>query len=171
MHQLARVVHNSGPSHIEALDHVLRYLAATFDLCLIVGNCTPADLQYPAGFQAYVNASHKNTELNFRGITGICIFCFGTIMLSRMFDQNQVAAYSCEAEYFAYSSGVKDVEYIRLLLSDLLIFDKDTVALTMLVDSEPAITVAQGPSQRSFTKHIDFTIVLCCDYVCQGFAQ
>ena len=42
------------------------------------GNWTPADLQYSAGFHAYVDASHKKTELNFRGITGICIFCFGT---------------------------------------------------------------------------------------------
>ena len=84
---------------------------------------------------------------------------------------DQAAASSCEAEYFAYSSGVKDVEYIRLLLRDLLIFDKDTVAPTMLVDSEPAITVAQGPSQRSRTKHIDFTIALCRDYVCRGLVQ
>ena len=153
VHQLARVVHNPGPSHIKALDHVLRYLAGTVDLCLIVGNWTPADLQYPAGFHANVDASHKNTELNFRGITGICIFCFGTLILSRSFVQDQVAASSCEAEYFAYSSGVKDVNYTRFFLKDLLIFDKDTVAPTMLVDSEPAITVAQGPSQHSHKAH------------------
>ena len=48
-----------------------------------------------------------------------------------------------------YSSGVDDVEYIRLLLRDLHIFYEGTVAPTMLVGSKPAITVAQGPSQRS----------------------
>ena len=36
------------------------------------------------------------------------------------------------------------------------LFFKDTVGSTMLVDSAPAVTVAQGPSQRSYTLYIDF---------------
>ena len=58
--------------------------------------------------------------------------------------------------------------YIRLVLRDLLIFDKGSVAsamLSMLVDSEPAISVEQGPSQSSRTNLIDFISTLCCDYV------
>ncbi len=38
VHQVARLVHNPGSAHVKALDHILRYLAATGDLCLIVGN-------------------------------------------------------------------------------------------------------------------------------------
>jgi hypothetical protein len=44
VHLLALFVHNPGLSHIKAIDHVLRYLARTDDLCLIVGNWTDADL-------------------------------------------------------------------------------------------------------------------------------
>ena len=54
VHQLARVVHNPGPSHFKTLDHVLFYLSGTVGLCFIVGNWTAAGLQYPAGFHANV---------------------------------------------------------------------------------------------------------------------
>jgi hypothetical protein len=35
----------------------------------------------------------------------------------------------------------------------------------MLVDSEPAMAVSQGPTNRSRTKHIDFTMALARDYI------
>jgi hypothetical protein len=168
VHQLARFVHNPGPSHIKALDHVLRYLAGTGDLCLIVGNWTDTDLRFLAGFHTNADASHKNVELDFRGITGIAVFALGTLLLARSFVQDQVSASSCEAEYYAYSSGVKDIEYVRLLLRDLLLFPADAPAPPMLVDSEPAMAMSQGPTQRSRTKHIDFTLAVCRDYVMRG---
>ena len=85
VHQLARVVHNHGLSHFQAFDNVACSLSRTVDLCFIAGNWTPADLQYPAGFHANVDASHcdKNMELNFHVITGVCIFCIGILILSR----------------------------------------------------------------------------------------
>ena len=48
--ELARFVHNPGPVHVVALDHLLRYLAGTVDLTLIVGNWTDQDLKYESGF-------------------------------------------------------------------------------------------------------------------------
>ena len=73
-----------------------------------------------------------------------------------------MAASSAEAEYYAYSAAVKDLEYVRLLLR---IFPDDASPPTMLVDSEPAIAMSQGPTHRSSTKHIDFTKALVRDYV------
>ena len=70
-----------------------------------------------------------------------------------------MAASSCEAEHCSYSSAVKDLEYVRVLFRDLFIFPDDEPALTMLVlivNSEPAMAIYQGPTHRSRTKHIDF---------------
>ena len=75
-----------------------------------------------------------------------------------------MAASSGEAEYYAYSSAVKDLQYVRLLLCDLRIFPDDASPPTMLVDSEPAIAMS-GPTHCSRTKHIDFTQALVRDYV------
>jgi hypothetical protein len=72
------------------------------------------------GITGIGDASHKNVELDFRGITGIG--AFGALLLARSFVQDQVAASSAEAEYYSYSSAVKDLEYERLLLRDLRIF-------------------------------------------------
>ena len=74
VHQVARFVHNPGPAHIKALDHILRYLAGTADLCLIIGHWTDVDYLFLAGFHVNADASHKKAELDFRGITGIGVF-------------------------------------------------------------------------------------------------
>ena len=69
VHQLARVVHNPGPSHFQALDSSdACYLSGTVDLCFIVGNWTPADLQYPAGFHANVDASGIEFSCDYWGM-------------------------------------------------------------------------------------------------------
>ncbi len=64
-------------------------------------------------------------EFDFRFITGIGVFAWGTLLLSHSFVQDQVSASSCEAEYHA-SSAVKDLEYVRLLPHDLRLLPDDT---------------------------------------------
>ena len=143
VHQVARFVHNPGPAHVKALDHILRYLAGTADLCLIIGNWTDVDYRFLAGFHVNADASHKKAELDFRGITGIGVFAFGTLLLTRSFVQDQVAASSCESEYYSYSTAVKDLEYLRLLLP---IFSSFLMMLRLLPCS---LTVSQPwPSLR-----------------------
>ena len=174
VHQLSRIVHNPGPAHIKALDHLLRYLAGTMDLVFVVGNWTEIDRKFPSGFHGNADASHKNSEQNYRGITGIAIFFLGTLVLSRSFVQDQVADSSCECEYYVYSTGVKDMESVRLLIRDLLPMGLVLPDIPVLhVDCEPAIAVANGGSTRSRTKHwhIDFKIWLCRDYVARKLVQ
>ena len=163
--QLARVVHNPGSAHVLALDHLLRYLAGTSNLAFVIGEWDDCSLLHPQGFHGYADASHKNSELAHRGITGYCIKAFGTILLARSTVQSVVSASSCEAEYYAYSTAVRDVEYLRLMLRDL---GFPLMNIPLLVDNQPAISVSNGHSQRSKTRHIDFTKDLCQDYVTRG---
>jgi hypothetical protein len=165
VHQVARLVHNPGPAHVKALDHIFRYLAGTGDLCLIVGNWTPIDHRFLVGFHLNADSSHKNVDLDFRGITGIGVFVLGTFLLSHSFVQDQVSSSSCEAEYYTYSSAVEDLEYVQLLLRDLCLFSDDAAPPTKPVDSEPAMAMSQSPTHRSCTKHIDFTMALARDYI------
>ena len=58
VHQLSRIVHNPGPAHIKALDHLLRYLAGTMDLVFVVGNWTEIDRKFPSGFQCNFSLEH-----------------------------------------------------------------------------------------------------------------
>jgi hypothetical protein len=166
VHQVACFVHNPGPAHVKALGHYLCYFAGTGDLCLIIGNWTSVD-RFLLGFHLNADANHKNMELDFSRITGISVFAFGTLLLAQSFVQDQVSASSCEAEYYAYSSAVKDLEYVLLLLHDLLLFPDDASPPSMLVDSAPAMAISQGPTNCSCTKHIDVTIALARDYLCR----
>jgi hypothetical protein len=54
-------------------------------------------------------------ELDFCGITGIGVFAFGTLLLAKSFVQDQVSASSCDVDYFAHSSAVKDLEYVATM--------------------------------------------------------
>ena len=87
VHQLSRIVCNPGPAHIKALDHLLRNLAGTIDLVFVLGYCTQVDRTFASGFHVNSDASHKNSEQNFR----YCDFFLGTLVLSRSFVQDQVA--------------------------------------------------------------------------------
>jgi hypothetical protein len=95
-----------------------------------------------------------------------------TLVLSRSFVQDQVADSSCECEYYAYSAGVKDMESVCLLIRDLCALGVDLPEIpTLFVDCEPAIAAANGASTRSRTKHIDFKVWLCRDYVGRKVVQ
>ncbi len=85
VHQVACFVHIPGSAHVKTLYHILRNLAGTGDLCLIVGNWTPVDSRVLVGFHLNADSSHKNVELDFRGITGIGMFALGTLLRSRSF--------------------------------------------------------------------------------------
>jgi hypothetical protein len=167
VHQLSRIVHIPGPAHVQALDHLLRYLAGTVDLAFKVGNWTDIDRSFPSGFHSNADASHKNAELNYCGITGITVFFLGTLVLSRSFVQDQVADSSCECEHYAYSAGVKDMEYVRLLIRYLNELGIDLPVIpTLLVDCAPAIAVANGAStstaHRGFFHQAAWAWSLCC---------
>ncbi len=94
-------------------------------------------------------------------------FAFGTLLLDRSFVQDQVSASSCEAEH--YSSAVKALEYVRLVLRGLLLFPDDASPPSMLVDSAPSMAISQGPKSYA-CKHIDFTMALARDYIQRGRA-
>ena len=58
------------------------------------------------------------------------------------------------SKYYAYATGVKDMEYVRLLIRDLSALGIDLPVIpTLLVDCAPAIAVANGASTKSRTKH------------------
>ena len=165
VHQVGCFVHNPGPAHVKAIDHISRYLAGSVNFCLIVGNWTLFDLLFLACFNVNADTCHQNLELGFCGITGIGVFVFSTLLLARSFVQDQVVVSSAENEYYASSAAVKDLEYVLLLLRGLRIFPDDASLPTVRVDSEPAIAMSQGPAHHSRTKHIDFTKALVRDYV------
>jgi hypothetical protein len=165
---VACFIHNPGPAHVKSLDDILRYLAETpesVDLCLIVGNWTPVDLKFLDCFHLNADSSHKNVELKFCGITGIGVFAFSTLLLASSFVQDQVVVSSAGDDCYASSSAVEDLEFLRHLLQGLHIFSDDISSPTVLVDSLPAITMSQGLTRFSHTKHIDFTKALVRDYV------
>ena len=163
--QLARVAKSPGPRHVKAMDHVLRYLAGTNYLALRIGPKDEEASQHPSGFFAYADASHKIQELGWRGITGYCIWYEGALLSARSTVQDLLTFSSAEAEYVAYSTAIQEIEAVRLLLRD---FGLSFTQIPLLVDNQPAISIAAGTTSRSRSRHIDFKAHLCRDFVNRG---
>ncbi len=104
--------------------------------------------------------------MDIRWIPEIIVFAFDTLLLACSFVQGQVSASSLKLNLTFILR--LSIEYVLLFLRDLLLFPDDASAPTMLIDSEPAVGMSQGPTHRSCTKHIDFTLALCRDYVMCG---
>ena len=96
----------------------------------------------------------------------------GTVVLSRSYVQVQVAESSCESEYHVYSKGDQAMAYFRLLVRDLAVFGSQFPTIPpVCANYEAPMSVAQGFSTRSYSKHIIFKIWLCWDYVHRGLVQ
>ena len=102
--QLSHIAHSPAPTHIKAMDHVLRYLAGTTGLALLLDPVRQPSSQdtYDHGFYAFADSSHKIAELGYKGVTGYIIFCQNCPVSARSVVQDQVTFSSSESEYIAY---------------------------------------------------------------------
>jgi hypothetical protein len=76
--------------------------------------------------------------------------------------QPTVALSTCEAEYLALTSAVKEMQWLRLLLSEL---GFEQQATKMYQDNTASIQLANGKGHR---KHIDIRRQFCKEAVDQG---
>jgi hypothetical protein len=166
--QLSCIAHSPAFVHVKAMDHVLRYLAGTTGFALFLDPVSQPSSQdtYDHGFYAFADSSHKIAELRYKGVTGYIIFYQNCPVSARSVVQDQVTFSSSESEYIAYSSACQEVESLRLLLRDMGIVC--TAVPIFRVDNQPAIRIAAATTSRSKSRHIDYKVHLCRDFVTRG---
>ncbi|CAI7878312.1 unnamed protein product [Closterium sp. NIES-54] len=157
--RLASVV--SGPSHeqLEAAKRLVRYVSATAYVGLEY-NAVRQRQQRGAAYlgkgemllTCYTDASFNSVKADGTSIGGyVCLFGGGAVSW-RSKKENEVWLSSCDTEYMALHHGVKKVVWLRRLLEEIGVCQKEPTVI--LCDNESAVKLAKNACLHGLTKHI-----------------
>jgi hypothetical protein len=175
MTALGRYMANPGPSHMQGIKRVFRYLAGTLDLGVEYRNelwKTPA---LPYSVPAYEPVTFTDSDWageqdGLFSTSGTLTFLAGGPIAWKAVLQRIQAQSSGEAEYIAMSDGAKDILYIRRVLYRMS-FYRPIGPTRMLVDSSAAISIASKSGITSKTKHIALRYHFVRKLIADGYIQ
>lgn len=133
--------------HWRHLKRLLRYLQKTKNFGLIFRK----DCKDLHGF---VDADWASCNIDRRSYTGYCFVLSGCVISYESRKQRTVALSSTEAEYMALSEACKEAIYLKNLMSELGMYDKNK-PLSLYSDSQSSLKLASNPLFHKRTKHID----------------
>ncbi|CAI7880759.1 unnamed protein product [Closterium sp. NIES-54] len=151
----------SRPSHeqLEAAKRLVRYVSATASVGLDY-SAVRQRLQRGAAdlgkgemlLTSYTDASFNSMKVDGTSIGGyVCLFGGGAVSW-RSKKQNEVGLSSCETEYMALHHGVKEVVWLRRLLEEIGVCQKEPTVI--FCDNESAVKLAKNACLHGLTKHI-----------------
>jgi hypothetical protein len=143
--QLARYQDKPTAVHYTALKRVYAYLAGTIDLKITYGTG-------PKGLIGYCDADGHSTEGR-HAISGYTFLLDGGAISWSSKRQEIVTLSTTEAEYVAQTHAAKEAIWVRSLNSE--IFGPPPAPITLYLDNQGAIALAQDDQYHARTKHID----------------
>ena len=102
-------------------------------------------------------------------MTGLCGLLGGTTVLYQSKRQKMVTTSSTEAEFISAVHNCKYTKYIRSILHDLQIQQKDPN--TTLVDKEATIHMANSDKPTNRTRHMEITYFVIQEWVRTGILR
>ncbi|CAI7902055.1 unnamed protein product [Closterium sp. NIES-54] len=157
--RLASVVSHPTHEQLEAAKRLVRYVSAT----------ASAGVEYSAVRQrlqrgafvlskgemlltCYTDAIFNSVKADGTSIGGyVCLFGGGAVSW-RSKKQNEVGLSSCETEYMALHHGANEVVWLRRLLEEIGVCQKEPTVI--LCDNESAVKLAKNACLHGLTKHI-----------------
>ena len=143
--QVSQFLSNPGRKHWEACKRILRYLKHTQNEGLVLGT-NDEDLV------ALADSDFAGHPDNRKSTTGFALMLYGGCVswVSRL--QKVISLSSTESEYYAMGECVREVVWLRSLLSDLNISQSTTRVLN---DNMSALRLVQNDEFRKRSKHIE----------------
>jgi hypothetical protein len=141
--------HMAAPTmeHWLAAKHVLRYLKGTAELGVNFGGSK--------GMLGYADADYAGDVSTRRSTTGYVFTLNGGAVTWQSKLQPTVATSTTEAGYMAAGQAVREALWLRKLMQDLCIFDRNPVKI--LGDNQAALKLIKNPMSTQRSKHIDVT--------------
>jgi hypothetical protein len=134
--------------HMEALKHLLRYVAAM----------TEFDIQYTKGEGELQLLGYNNSDLaadidGRRSTTGVLFFLGSSSVTWLSKKQMAVVKSSCEAEYMASAAAAAQGMWLQRLLEEVTSIRVPRPIIRM--DNTTALTLTKNPILHDRSKHID----------------
>jgi hypothetical protein len=142
---LSQFMRSPGRAHWEGAKRALRYLKATDGLELTLGSTD-------GGLEAFVDADWAS-QPHRHSMSGYIVMLNGGPVAWSSRKQPLIALSTAEAEYIALTSVVRELLYLKLLLSEL--YQSPPLPIPIFCDNQAAIALASNAKFQSRTKHID----------------
>jgi hypothetical protein len=147
---VARHMSNPSQADMTKVRRIFKYLANARHHGLVY-----TSNQHHAGvakIHAYSDADWAGDITDRKSTTGYCTFMNDNLISWTTKKQSTVALSSCEAEYMAISDVVKELMWMRILLTEIDI-QIETPSI-IYVDNQSAIKISENDSAHDRTKHI-----------------
>ncbi|XP_026381076.1 uncharacterized protein LOC113275735 [Papaver somniferum] len=144
---LSQFMQRPHSSHLDAANHVLRYLKGTIGHGIFLASSTPLILK------GYTDSDWAGCPMTRRSTTGYLVTIGNSPVSWKSKKQPTVARSSAEAEYRALAHLTTELQWLRYLFQDLRI--PCILPIIVSCDSQAAIHIAQNPVFHERTKHIE----------------
>lgn len=144
---LSQKVSKPTVTDLTEVKRVIRYLKGTRDLKLHLGGGDKVELL------AYSDANWGEDREDRKSNSGYAISLNGGLISWCCRKQNVIAQSSCEAEYVALNESVREICWLKGLISDFGI--KIEKPVTVKTDSQSCIALIRDSKFSNRTKHID----------------
>ena len=160
---LSRYMHCASEIHFQAAKRIVRYIKGTIDYGLKFCQVKNSILH------GYSDSDWANCVDDMRSTSGYC-FSFGSaIFLWSSKKQEVIAQSTAEAEYVVASAAVNQAIWIRKLMVDLQMEQKESTQI--LVDNQAAIAIAKNPVFHGKTKHLKLKLYFLREVQREGEIQ
>ncbi|CAI7887147.1 unnamed protein product [Closterium sp. NIES-54] len=157
--RLASVVSRFSHEKLEAAKRLVCYVSATVSMGLEYSAVRQSQQRGAADLgkgemllTCYTDASFNSVKADGISIGGyVCLFGGGAVSWHSK-KQNEVGLFSCETEYMALHHGAKEVVWLRRLLEEIGVCQKELTVI--FCDNESAVKVANNACLHGLTKHI-----------------
>lgn len=144
---VSRHLENPSPADVTAVRRVMKYIKGTANLGIFF------DSQCEINLNAFSDADYAGDHETRRSTSGF-VFMLGSGAIAWCSQRQKCVALSTtESEYIAASETVKELVWLKRLLSELLA--QDQLSTTLYMDNQSAIRLVKNPEFHKRTKHID----------------
>jgi len=147
---LSRFLSNPGTDHLNAADHLLRYIQGTADLCIQFGGPD----QISGNLHGYSDSDFAGDIELRKSTSGFVYFMAGGIISAQSKRQSITALSTTEAEYYGLAKAVMEATWLRETLKQLKYQNPDAECIKIYGDNQAALQLAENPSLHQRTKHI-----------------
>jgi hypothetical protein len=152
--QVSRYLKNPGMKHWQYVLRGLKYLCGTKGHGITLGGVNGNDDTMGNALSVFSDADYANCVDTRRSVSGYVTYLFGKSPISwRSSLQKVVTLSTAEAEFVALASAVQETLYLRQLLSELGLEQKEGTVIGE--DNQATIKISKNPEHHGRCKHID----------------
>jgi hypothetical protein len=158
---LSRFLTNPSKDHLNAADHLLRYIKGSADLCIQYGGPSQSKNLELRGYYNKSGNLHGYSDSDFAGdielrksTSGFVFFFAGGVISAQSKRQTITALSTTEAEYYGLAKAATEAAWLRETFKQLKYKSPDVDCIRIYGDNQAALQLTENPSYHQRTKHI-----------------